>query len=69
MDFIPMEGDLGYSVGMEGVDEVVAQRYPKTTKLGFLGVWNFFEGQELVAQAWAKTSRSWWVVVKQTAVP
>lgn len=63
-EFTPMGGDIGYVVGMKSVDEVVEQRYPETTKLGFMGVWYFFEEQELVAQAWAKTIRSWWVVIK-----
>lgn len=62
--FTPMSGDIGYVVGIEGVDEVVAQRYPETTMLKFMGICNFFKEQELVAQAWAKTSRSWWVVMK-----
>lgn len=63
-DFTPMKGDLGRIVGIENVYKVIVRRYPETTRLRFLGIWNFFEGRELVAQAWAETSESWNVVIK-----
>lgn len=63
-DFVPMKGDTGCVVGLDNVHNLIKRRYPKTTKLKFKDVWNFFEEQELVAQAWEKESDSWWVVVK-----
>jgi len=63
-DFTPMSGDTGCIVGFDNVQNVIARRYPETTRLRFQGVWNFFEEQKLVAQAWVKEDDTWWVVVK-----
>ncbi len=65
IEFTPMEGDTGCVVGLDNVQNLIARRYPETTKLRFRGVWNFFEDQQLVAQVWEKDSDSWWVVVKK----
>jgi len=69
-EFTPMRGDTGCIVGLENVQNVIARRYPKTTRLRFQGVWNFFKDHEdgghpeLVAQAWVKEDDTWWAVVK-----
>jgi len=63
-EFIPMSGDTGCIVGFDNVQNVIARRYPKTTRLRFQGVWNFFADEKLVAQAWVKEDDTWWAVVK-----